>query len=70
VKKGVIPAKYGNYPDALGIKAKLATALAKLRGPVPGPHARQIRKQHPFRWQVFEQVQRTMPARKTARLRF
>src|ERR1035438_2660256 len=37
--------------------AQLAAALPKLRRTVASPHARQIRKQHSFRWQVFEQVQ-------------
>ena len=37
--------------------AQLAAALSELRGSVASPHARQIRKQHSLRWQVFEQVQ-------------
>ena len=36
--------------------AVLAAALAKLRDAVAGAHAGQIRKQHAFGRQVFEQV--------------
>ena len=38
--------------------AQAPAALAKLRGPVPRAHTRQIRKQHAFGGQVFEHVQR------------
>ena len=37
--------------------AKLAAPLPKLRGPISGPHAGQIRKQHALGGQVFEHVQ-------------
>jgi hypothetical protein len=41
--------------DALN--AKLPATRSKFRRPVTRPHPGQIRKQHPLRWQVFEQVQ-------------
>jgi len=55
----------GIYYFAIPLKrdafnAKLAAALPKLRGPVASPHAGQIREQHAFAGQVFEQVQRAI----------
>ena len=41
--------------------AKLAAPLPELGGPVPGPHAGQIRKQNALGGQVFEQVQSFLP---------